>query len=242
MRIAAVACVLALTLVAVSRRGAAAQPGPLEVTLTLDRGAYEPGTLIGFTVRVTNISREPVSVTFTTSQRFDVSIQSETFELDRWSRGRVFTPTVAEVRWAPGETIVYADVLSPGSALLPTAIGIGSPVTPLSFGVYRVVADVTGTNIRVLSRPAYLIVGTPIMLAAGCTPLQTPFPTDLPVGAIVAMVEPREALLSLWQRALLTNDYLGYTPAREPLNDLTSVHRRSPLTICLAYPARMTIP
>lgn len=53
--------------------------------MVLERAAFEPGRPISFSIRVQNASTLPVTLTFPTTQWFDVIIESEAIEIDRWS-------------------------------------------------------------------------------------------------------------------------------------------------------------
>ena len=237
---------LALALVAslalVGDRVSAAQSVPLELTVTLDRAAYEPGQPLGFTLRVRNTSRAPVTVTFATSQRFDLVLRSEVIEIDRWSRGRVAAQVVGEQRWAPGETVTYSGTWLPVSTVVPRSLGEPAE-QPLARGVYSLEAELTGVGVRLTGDPAIVIVGAPTALPTGCTNLDAPFPVELPASVVARTVEPADALHSLWQRQLpVLEVYAAYNPTLTIFSDLKTVNTRFPLTICMTAPGRILLP
>ncbi len=100
--------------------GARPEPPPaggLTVTLALDKETYRPGETIQVTLQVANPTAEPVTLTFATSQRFDLAIEDERGqELWRWSRGRLFLQVLGEETIHPeGRPLTYdAEAPAPG--------------------------------------------------------------------------------------------------------------------------------
>jgi hypothetical protein len=236
------ALILTSLAAAVAAGGAAvrAQGPPLEVILVLDRSAYQPGEPIGFTVHVRNPSRTPMSVSFSTSQRFDVLIQSD-IALDRWSRGRTFAQALGEQRWGAEETVKFSDTWLPQTTLAPTAIG-NTTAQPLGPGVYAMAAEVQAIGVRVVSRPAYVIIGTPVDLAHGCTTFASPFPIDLPASFVAGAVEPSDAIEGLWQQWIPGARYAVFAPQALKPSDLQMVSGSQPLHICMLSPGRILLP
>jgi len=239
---AILAGLLAALLIALLARPApaAAQDIPVEVTLILDRSAYEPGVPIRFTVQVRNTSALPVTLGFGSSQRFDLVLRSETVELDRWSRTQTFTPVPGQMRLAPGEISIFSGTWAPSSELLPSVVYVAGG-QPIPRGVFQMVAVLKPIETTIISRPQPLIIGTPTILSAGCTTLPSLFTLELPAEAIAQAVDPPEALISLWQRSLF-GAYTGYQPHRAVASDLRVINRLHPLTICLSLPARVILP
>lgn len=92
--------------------GARPEPPPaggLTVTLALDKETYRPGETIQVTLQVANPTAEPVTLPFSTSQRFDLAIEDERGqELWRWSRGRFFLQVLGEETIHPeGRPLTY---------------------------------------------------------------------------------------------------------------------------------------
>lgn len=239
---AAVVAVIALAILALAGRApTTARQSPLDVVLVLDRTAYEPGTPIAFTIHVTNLTNQPVTVTFTSTQRFDLSIQSDAIEAARWSNTQTFQAATVQQTWAPGEVVVYTGAWLPMSTLLP-AINSAGGGQFISRGTFRMYAQLTAVDPRPVSRPEILIIGAPVPLAAGCTTLTPSLPVELPVSTIVRAIDPPSALQSLWQRSVLFGEFMAYQPTPQIANNLTTINRRNPLTVCLTEPARIILP
>lgn len=238
--LAAVILTAILVSAATGDAAARAQVPPLEVVLVLDHSAYQPGEPIGFTVHVRNPSRTPMAVTFSTSQRFDVLILSD-ITLDRWSRGRTFAQALGEQRWGPEETVKFSDTWLPQTTLAPGAIGT-TTTQPLGPGVYAIAAEVQAIGVRVVSRPAYVIIGTPVELDQGCTTFATPFPIDLPASFVAGAIEPSDAIEGLWQQRLPGARYAVFAPQALKPSDLQVVSGSQPLHVCMLSAGRMIMP
>jgi hypothetical protein len=232
--------VLAAGYLAAGSGAAGAQGTPLEVLLVLDRGAYQPGEPIAFTIYVRNPSRRPAAVSFATSQRFDLLIQSE-IAIDRWSRDRSFAQVSGEQRWAPEETITFSDTWLPRTTLAPGVIGQPAD-RPLAPGVYAIAAEVQAIGVRVVSRPAYVVIGTPVDLPAGCTTFASPYPVNLPASFVAGTVEPSAALEGLWQQRITGDRYAVFAPQPMKPSDLQVVSGLQPLHVCMLSPGRIILP
>jgi len=69
----------------------------LAITLSVDKSTYRPGDTIQVTLEVANRTAEPITLVFSTSQRFDLAIEDdEGNELWRWSRGKLFLQVLGE--------------------------------------------------------------------------------------------------------------------------------------------------
>jgi hypothetical protein len=231
---------LVLVLLTASTPARAQQP-PVELRLTLDHSAYEPGTPIRFTLRLLNISTAPVTLGFATSQRYDVILRSESVVVDRWSRTQVFVPAQTQQRLMPGQIETFVGVWLPTSALLPSSLPGDAPM-PVPRGVFQVVAVLTSTTWQATSQPQPLIIGEATTLPPGCTTLPTAFTLDLPVEAIARAIDPPQALVGLWQPSLLFGVYAGYQPRFPVASNLRVINRLYPLTICLDLDARVILP
>jgi Intracellular proteinase inhibitor len=232
--------VLAVTLLPGDSAVRAAQGSPLEVLLVLGRSAYQPGEAIGFTVLVRNPSRRPTALSFATSQRFDLFIQSE-ISLDRWSRGRSFAQALGELRWSPEETIRFSDQWLPRTTLAPGVIG-ESVERPLGAGVYAMAAELQAIGVRIASRPVFVVIGTPVELAEGCTTFASPFPVELPAAFVAGIVEPSDAIEGLWQQRIAADRYAVFAPQALKPSDLQTVSGSQPLHVCMLAPGRITLP
>ena len=188
-----------------------------------------------------NTLAQPVTVIFSTSQRFDLAVEFEHVRLDVWSRGRTFAQVVGELRWGPGETLFFSDQWLPRTLLAPGTVGAATS-QPLAPGVYRIFAELTTPGVRPVSRPEVLTIGLPLDVPQGCSTLQPPVATDMPVAALARTVEPAGVLHSLWQRQVTTGDYAGFAPEPWMPSDLATINRRFPVTICVTAPARIIVP
>jgi hypothetical protein len=223
-------------------RHADAQALPLEVTLLLGQVAYEPGAPVSFTIRVRNTSREPVTVQFPTAQRFDLAIQSEAGILDRWSRGRAFAQIANEIRWGPGETVAFVDVWTPGNRFLPGVSG-QTEEQPLQRGLYLMQPELVGAGVRIAGQPAALVIGTATVLEVGCTTFPaSPFAVQVPISLLASLIQPGDALHSIWQRTVPLGSYAGYSPRLQNPNDLIVINERFPLTICMSAAGAIALP
>jgi hypothetical protein len=232
---------LVLTVASGAPSGAAQPSSSLLIGLTFERGAFRPGEPVAFTIRVQNIAAAPVTMAFATTQRFDVIVESEAIEIDRWSRVQTFTTARETLRWAPGEVKVFNGAWLPRSRLLPGVIG-GSEEQPVTRGVFRAHAVLTAIGMRPSSRTEFFVVGEPIAAPAGCSTLPELLADDLPVPILARTVEPPEALISIWQPLAIRSGYAAYAPVLAPVSDLEILSQRSPLTVCLRSPATITLP
>lgn len=240
MRGGAIALVLLVGAALTEAPVQATQVPPLEVVLVLGRAAYLPGEPINFTVHVRNRSNQPASVSFATSQRFDIILQS-TVVIDRWSRGRTFAQVADELRWGPEETVRFADQWLPRTSLAPA--NVGEPAErPIAPGVYLLSAELSAVGLQVVSRPVYVVIGWPIELPEGCTTFAAPFSVELPAIFVASLVEPSEALESLWQQRVPGARYTAYAPLVYKPSDLDLVNGRQPLHVCMLAPGRIILP
>ena len=214
---------------------------PLDVTLVLDRGAYEPGMPFSFTVRVRNISSAPVALTFPTAQRIEVVLLSTSFEIDRWSRGQAFAQVVGELRLAPGEFTEFTGQWQPRNPYLPgsTAMAQNPPIGP---GLYTLIAEVTAIGARAVSRPVFVIIGTAQTLLPGCTTLPRLLPAELPISSLVLAMDTLSGTFSIWQPALPLGAWAGYTVQPELPSDLQTLNRIFPITVCTPSGGRIVLP
>ncbi len=235
---------VALTLVAAALLGAqraqAAQPEALEVMLNLDRSAYEPGMPIAFTIRVRNLSSQPVTLTFPTSQRFDVVIRRDV-EVSRWSQDKAFLQVQGTETWAPGQEIVYSGQWVPMTGIAPHAFG-EPPLRLLEPVLYTIHAEITSAGVQPRSPAQWLIMGRPVDLAPGCSVLVSRFPIIAVPALIAAAVEPHSALESLWRFHAPLNRFEGWSPLFGAPADLRGYLPGEAIVICLRSSARFYMP
>lgn len=110
--------------------------------LTADKSTYMAGEPIVLTLRLVNGTREPVSLTFHTGQRFDFVVRNqEGREVWRWAAGRMFTQVLGQETVPPSGALVYTATVE--KPLLPggyTVTGLvtapdGVPSASLTFRV-----------------------------------------------------------------------------------------------------------
>jgi hypothetical protein len=217
-----------------------AQSSPLNVFFTVDRFAYQPGEPISFTIRVQNVSNQPVAVSFATAQRFDVILQSAATTVDRWSNDRTFAQARSEQTWRPGETITYEDTWLPSSDLLPGLVGTESQL--LMRGLFQVYAEITGFTVHPTSAPVPIVIGWPIALDAGCTELSEMLTAEVDAATLARTVEPQVALKSLWQEGRGNGPLVAYSPRIGAVSNLQRLIPREPITVCVDRPAEITLP
>ena len=219
---------------------AAAQRPPVELTLTLDRTAFEPGTYVGFTLRARNVTPYTIPLTFLTDQRFDVVVRSDITEVSRWSAGRTYPIAATVLTLGAFQTLTYSDGWIPTSKLTPRdTLAPGDPLLP---NVYSAVGELSTVDQRIQTSPQPLVVGRPTPLPADCTTLPVGYPATLPVALIAATIEPPEALGGLWRYDARTLAYHGFVLAPNAPTDLPSVARGDVLVICLRTPGRLLLP
>ncbi len=90
--------------------------GSLVVTLSVDKSTCRPGETIQATLQVANPTAQAVTLSFSSSQRFDLVIEDEGGgELWRWSQGRFFLQVLGQVTLTPGgpPLIFHAEAPAP---------------------------------------------------------------------------------------------------------------------------------
>ena len=96
-----------------------------------------PGTPVAITVTVKNRGKEPVSLQFSSGQKYDIEIRrgrdKKNEQVWLWSRGRMFIQALASVPIAAGKSLTFNEVFRPSAA--------GAP--PLSPGYYTLSAYLT---------------------------------------------------------------------------------------------------
>jgi hypothetical protein len=84
----------------------------LEVVMEADRSTYAPGEHIRLRLSVRNVSAQPVTLEFPTSQQFDFIVRSEAgAEIARWSQGRQFTQQGLRLTVEPNQRVTIGDAV-----------------------------------------------------------------------------------------------------------------------------------
>jgi hypothetical protein len=82
----------------------------LVITLTTDKPRYAPGEPVGLTLRVRNVGGAPVTLAFSSGQRYDFTIADATGRLVwRWGADRMFVQMLGAETLAPGGTLEYRE-------------------------------------------------------------------------------------------------------------------------------------
>jgi hypothetical protein len=81
--------------------------GPLRVEAALPRSAFAPGEPVEVTIAAVNRGGAPLSITFTSSQRFDLIVRRPRGDaVWQWSHDKAFIQVVQTVALPPGERLV----------------------------------------------------------------------------------------------------------------------------------------
>ncbi len=78
---------------------------PPTTTLTLDKEAYAPGAVINWHYTLYNGNDQPLELTFTTAQVYDLVLRQGRTTIARWSTGRMFADVVSNRTVMMGETM-----------------------------------------------------------------------------------------------------------------------------------------
>lgn len=82
--------------------------GHLRLDASLPHAAYGPGEQVEVTLRARNAGSAPISITFTSGQRFDLIVRRPRGdEVWRWSHDKAFIQVFGTVTLQPGETLSY---------------------------------------------------------------------------------------------------------------------------------------
>ena len=88
------------------------EPAPALVA-TLEADQFRDS--VRFVYRVTNTADQPVSLTFSSGQSFDVVVEGDAGELWRWSGDRMFTQAFRQQTVPVGETLAFDATWIPAS-------------------------------------------------------------------------------------------------------------------------------
>jgi hypothetical protein len=105
--------------------------------------------------------------------------------------------------------------------------------------VYAVTGQLMSAG-RPTSAPALFVIGETQALPAGCSAVTSAFADGTPAELVAATFESPDALAGLWR--LDGSRWLGWSPAPDAPNDLTTINLRDRLRICLTSPTRWITP
>ena len=101
----------------------------VEISVTTDKNDYAPGEPIVMRLEVTNRTEEPVTLEFSTGQRYDFAIDGTEGGMPwRWSADKAFIQVLGEEHLAPGGSLTYEERFE-GSLPAGTYTVVGTLVT-----------------------------------------------------------------------------------------------------------------
>ncbi len=121
----------------------------LDLAVCTEKDRYQLGESIDITFTVTNIGSQPRTFSFSTSQRYDISVFKDTELQWNWAHQRFFSPSSGSDTLDPGESFRFTETWdqSTNPPMVPTVVGLGD---------YRIVGTLTSTPTLLLS-PALVI-------------------------------------------------------------------------------------
>ncbi len=118
---------------------------PLTVKLRPSKPVFDSGSPVTFTIVVTNTSKSAVSLSYNTTQRYDLEIRKGKWKggefVWRWSKGRVFGMMMMSGALSPGKSLTFTETWKPEPAAsageysaVATFLGVrGAASSPQSF-------------------------------------------------------------------------------------------------------------
>lgn len=213
--------------------GARGQTPPVQFSVTTDRVAYTMGAPLLFTVTVTNLGTEAVTLTFPSGSIFDLTVTSvgrTPLPVWRLSEGRFVTQAVTSRTIAAGDRLVL-----PAQWDQRTRLDVNTPS-----GVYTVTATLMIAG-RPLSAPATFVLGELQTLPGpGCLYYQSVFPDGTPIELVLSVIDPRENVEALWRMDL--SRWQAWSPIADAPVDLQVVNYLDLLRICVTATARWITP
>lgn len=79
----------------------------IEVKVTTDKDVYKPEETVVMTLTATNVTKEPIKLEFSTSQRYDFVVYFREKEVWKWSADKLFILVSGYEYLEPGESLVY---------------------------------------------------------------------------------------------------------------------------------------
>lgn len=105
---------------------------PVKLSLTTDKTVYKQLDTMRITLTLTNPTKQAVSVTFPSGQKFDLLLRkvgkSNTAPVVvwQWSRGMMFTQMVTSTSIAPGKSIQFSAAFPPENSSKPYLLETGT--------------------------------------------------------------------------------------------------------------------
>lgn len=78
-------------------------------SIETDKDEYSSGEDVTIRLRVENDGNKPVSLTFPTSQRYDIIITKDGKEVWRWAYEKVFAMAITVLKMDPGEVLSFEE-------------------------------------------------------------------------------------------------------------------------------------
>lgn len=78
-------------------------------SIETDKDEYASGEEVRIQLRVENNGDKPVSLTFPTSQRYDIIITKDGTEVWRWAYEKVFAMSITVLKMNPGEALSFEE-------------------------------------------------------------------------------------------------------------------------------------
>jgi intracellular proteinase inhibitor BsuPI/copper amine oxidase-like protein len=107
--------------------------GGVQLRLTSDRPAYPASAPVVLTLTVTNAGRAPVTLQFSSGQKYDFEVRRAGQVVWRWAAERMFTQALTSMTLAPGERKTFTE----------TWKQVGNDGQAVPAGSYEVVATLT---------------------------------------------------------------------------------------------------
>jgi hypothetical protein len=83
--------------------------GGVRLRLASDRPSYPPGAPVSLSLTVTNPGNEPVTLQFSSGQKYDFEVRRAGQVVWRWAADRMFTQALTSLTLGPGERKVFAE-------------------------------------------------------------------------------------------------------------------------------------
>jgi hypothetical protein len=107
--------------------------GGVQLRLTSDRATYPVGAPVALTLAVINAGRAPVTLQFSSGQKYDFEVRRAGQVVWRWAADRMFTQALTSMTLAPGERKAFTE----------TWKQVGNDGQAVPAGSYEVVATLT---------------------------------------------------------------------------------------------------
>jgi len=189
-RLLIVLMIAALAVTVSVRRVNAADPpagiryAPPTVTLTTGKLSYMPGDAIDWRYTLYNGNDQPLVLTFTSSQVYDLILRQDGSVIARWSTGRMFADVMSSRTVMMGETMELK-----GSWQLPKELSLGT--YELEFVLTSTTTEPTGTKTQ-------FAVGT-----AGTTGVGVSFTTDKLIYRVGTTITVKYTIRNLTDKPLV---------------------------------------